>query len=172
MVSYRKLVASNPVASQVVMTASLFWLGDVVAQKLIEQRRFDWHRSLRITSFGFVVAGPMLSTWYTFLNGQFTGQSALRQTVSRTFVDQFLFTPVFITTFFSVNGILDGKSSEQIQSKLNADFKSTLVANWKLWIPVQVLNFTFIPPDLRLLFVNSVATIWNSFLSFKNQSQT
>jgi len=173
---YRAWVKSRPLVSQSIMTGCLFFMGDAIAQKIIENRvAFNWKRAARITVFGTIVAGPLLSLWYTRLNawttsGAFANVSPLKVTLLRTALDQFAFTPVFLTTFFTVNGLLDGKTTQQIQEKLKMDFAHTLAANWKVWIPVQLLNFRFIPADLRLLFTNSVATLWNSYLSYKNQA--
>jgi hypothetical protein len=36
-----------------------------------------------------------------------------------------------------------------VQAKLRQDLQPTLVANWKVWVPFQLLNFRFVPPSLQ-----------------------
>lgn len=43
---------------------------------------------------------------------------------------------------------------------------SAVLANWKLWIPFQFLNFRFVPQQFQVLAANFIALIWNVFLSF------
>lgn len=42
---------------------------------------------------------------------------------------------------------------------------STLKRNWMVWPAVQAINFTFVPLQYRILFVNAVA-IGENFLLF------
>jgi hypothetical protein len=41
-----------------------------------------------------------------------------------------------------------------------------LQSNWKVWIPVQLLNFTAVPLQLRVLVANTTAVGWNAYLSY------
>jgi len=36
-----------------------------------------------------------------------------------------------------------------VQAKLRQDLRPTLVANWKVWVPFQLVNFRFVPPSLQ-----------------------
>ena len=83
--------------------------------------------------------------------------------------DQALFAPAFITVFFSYNGLVDGKSIGQVSADLNASFADTLLANYRVWPAVQLLNFYLVPLQYRLAVVNVVAVGWNGYLSWKHQ---
>ena len=37
----------------------------------------------------------------------------------------------------------------------------------KLWVPVTVVNIAFVPPILRVLYLNGVFFFWSIFLSLK-----
>ena len=41
----------------------------------------------------------------------------------------------------------------------------SVVANWQLWVPAQVINFALVPVHFQVLFANGVACIWNIYLS-------
>ena len=38
--------------------------------------------------------------------------------------------------------------------------------DWCIWPPTQYINFTLVPPALRVLYVNVVTVIWDVFLSY------
>lgn len=53
-------------------------IGDVIAQQVIEKRGWAEHdlmRTTRMTVFGGIFAGPILSNWYRFIDKIVTTQS-------------------------------------------------------------------------------------------------
>lgn len=53
-----------------------------------------------------------------------------------------------------VLGLLEGKTVEDIREQLDQDYKSTMLANWGVFVPAAVVNLAFCPPELRVLFLN------------------
>jgi hypothetical protein len=47
-----------------------------------------------------------------------------------------------------------------------------LLANWKLWPAAQLVNFTLIPPEQRILFGNIVGVCWTCVISNMQQSSS
>ena len=47
-------------------------------------------------------------------------------------VDQLLFAPIFLVTFLSSMGALNGESTDQIKSKLEKEYFNVLTTNWKV----------------------------------------
>ena len=47
--------------------------------------------------------------------------------------------------------------------KLN--MQQDMVACWKLWVPMQCLNFSIVPVHLRVPFAASVSFAWSCILS-------
>lgn len=82
-------------------------------------------------------------------------------------IDQFVQAPIFTVLIFFFLGILEGKSIDSIKSQLDRDYKDTMLANWKLWVPATMVNIAFCPPILRVLFLNCVFFFWSIFLSLK-----
>ena len=37
-----------------------------------------------------------------------------------------------------------------IENKLRQDLKSAVLANWQLWVPIQLINFAFVPVHLQV----------------------
>jgi len=74
--------------------------------------------------------------------------------IARTACDQLLFAPVGIATFFTCMAIMEGENpKKRVQEK----WAGTLWSNWAIWPAVQVVNFTFVPLNLRLVVVNFVS---------------
>ena len=82
-------------------------------------------------------------------------------------IDQFVQAPIFTVIIFGFLGFLEGKSLESIKEQLDRDYKDTMLANWKLWVPATAVNIAFCPPILRVLFLNCVFFFWSIFLSLK-----
>ena len=38
--------------------------------------------------------------------------------------------------------------------------------DWKVWPAAQVLNFYYVPPQLRVTYVASVTFLWTVYLSY------
>jgi len=68
---------------------------------------------------------------------------------------------------FAFLGLLEGKTVDSIKQQLDDDYTDTMVANWKLWVPATVINLAFVPPILRVLYLNCVFFFWSIFLSLK-----
>lgn len=52
------------------------------------------------------------------------------------------------------------------QDKIKDDFRDVLINNYKVWIPIQFMNFYIVPQNLRVLFQSVVGVLWMSYLSY------
>jgi protein Mpv17 len=83
-------------------------------------------------------------------------------------VDQLIFCPIFTAVFFAYNGYLEGGCLDAVAYKFRNAYMPTLLANYKLWPFVQLLNFYLIPLPFRAPFVNLVALGWSAYMSVLN----
>ena len=51
-------------------------------------------------------------------------------------------------------------------AEVQAKWWPAVVANWKLWVPAQLINFGLVPLHFQVLFANGVAVAWNTYLSW------
>ncbi|CAG8626429.1 8344_t:CDS:2 [Cetraspora pellucida] len=68
---YKYHLLRRPILIQAITTGILFSTGDIIAQGLIEQKghkEYDFSRTLRLASFGTLIAGPAGATWYRILD--------------------------------------------------------------------------------------------------------
>jgi peroxisomal membrane protein 2 len=85
--------------------------------------------------------------------------------VVKVLIDQFIQAPIFTVLIFAFLGTLEGKDSASIRRQLDDNYKDTIIANWKLWVPATIINIAFVPPLLRVLYLNIVFFFWSIYLS-------
>lgn len=144
---------------QSLQTGLLILAGDQIAQHLEKTR--DYMRSARMFTFGCVVAGPAMSYWYFILSKLRHKNKPLELTM-RVCLDQVLFSPISLGAFFLYTGFL---KNENIQEKFKKSYKETIFNSWRVWPLVQIINFSIIPQKHRVLYVNTVALGWNTYVS-------
>ncbi|KAA6422462.1 MAG: Peroxisomal membrane MPV17 and related s (ISS) [Trebouxia sp. A1-2] len=168
--TYLRLLERSPLFTKAWTAGLLNGLGDAVSQKFVEKNdNFDFKRLGIFTLLGSVLVGPGLHFWYSFIGRTVTATGTAGKlptcAVIRLALDQLLWAPVFISTFLASLLTLEGKGHE-VKSKLKNDLKPTVIANWKLWVPAQFINFRLVPPHLQVAFSNVIAVGWNTYLSW------
>ena len=58
-------------------------------------------------------------------------------------------------------------SRRGLKAKLDDDLLDTLKVNWTFWPAFHVLNFRFVAPPDRILYINAVQVLYNVFLVLK-----
>ncbi|CAG8721385.1 17910_t:CDS:2, partial [Cetraspora pellucida] len=131
----------------------------------VNNRGFDYIRTLRFSSYGFLVA-PVVHTWFSFLDKRLPlpqikisknlMASQMSTVIKRVTVDQIAFAPFGLFLFFSIIGVLEGHDSNGIKQKFYEAYIPALKANYAIWPFVQFINFRFLPLRYRLPFVSSI----------------
>ncbi|KAJ3502498.1 hypothetical protein NLJ89_g8859 [Agrocybe chaxingu] len=125
-------------------------------------------RTARLTFYGGALFGPAMTKWYQFLNG-IKFPSPTKALMYRLWLDQAILTPVAVAFFYGSMSMLEGKPNEAVD-RVKAAYVPTLIRNWGVYIPTQIINFSIIPPHLRFVTVSIVSLFWNTYLSASNAS--
>ena len=141
---------------------------------------------------------PFFFGLYGFFNRQWPGPATARTTFYRVFLS-FLSAPFVNAAFFTYgaavavleqtvddHGAEDSGSQGGVlllervrvllsiaERKIRDDLLNTWKASATLWIPVNVVNFYFVPPHLTIIFTNCFSVLWSFYLSlvqFKKQT--
>lgn len=80
-------------------------------------------------------------------------------------VDQLFFMPATTAAFFLAMKVSEGMSVESATDFLRDNLKKTLFSAWKVWPFVNLINFAFVPPQMRVVFVSAVSVFWVAYLS-------
>ncbi|KAH9475697.1 Protein SYM1 [Psilocybe cubensis] len=168
--SYNAALIRRPMLTQCLTAGVLFGAGDLIAQQAVERkgRDHDWTRTARLTFYGGAIFGPAMTKWYQLLN-QLKFASPTRALAYRVFLDQAVLTPVAVAFFYGAMSCLEGKP-EEVVPRVQAAYVPTLIRNWGVYIPTQIINFSLVPPHLRLVVVSVVSLFWNTYLSAANAS--
>jgi len=81
-------------------------------------------------------------------------------------IDQTIWNPIFGCMFFGYLNLVEGKSFDDYKKKLRSDLKTAVMGSWAVWVPAHTINFAFVPPSQRLLYINTIQIGYNVFLSF------
>ena len=113
-----------------------------------------------------LVIGPVLRSWYLTLERIVPG-AVKTAGFKKMLLYQSLFAPLMIGFFFSVWETLAGKQPHEINEMLQECYVQTLmITNYKIWPLAQTVNFTFVPIQHRVGFVQIVAIFWNAYLTW------
>ena len=164
---YNKLLEAQPLLTKCLTSLTGFTVGDVLAQTFIEKdgKPFDIMRTARMGSFGFLIHGSTGHFFYGFLDSKLPGTKPVT-VATKVFIDQTIWNPIFGCMFFGYLNFTEGKSWDDYTKKLQSDLKTAVMGSWAVWVPAHTINFAFIPPSQRLLYINTIQIGYNIFLSF------
>lgn len=159
------LLATNIISSGVLMS-----IGDLMSQE-IEYRnetstltkRYDWTRNAKMFVVG-AAQGPLHHYFYGWLDRTYFG-ATIKITTIKILYDQFIMSPVCIIAFFYTAGWLNRKDNSQCTEEFQSKFKRVYITDWMVWPATQFLNFYYLPPKYRVIYVNFVTMLYNVFLS-------
>ncbi|GLB38070.1 putative peroxisomal membrane protein PXMP2 4 family protein [Lyophyllum shimeji] len=169
--AYNTFLIRRPYVASCSTAAVLFGAGDIIAQQAIEGKgkEHDFARTGRLTFYGGALFGPCMTKWYQFLNTiKFT--TPMRAVVTRVGLDQGALTPVAVAFFFGSMSTLEGKPLEAVE-RIQAAYVPTIIRNWGVFLPTQIINFALVPHHLRFVVVSVVSLFWNTYLSAVNAQQ-
>ncbi|KAL4070068.1 hypothetical protein V8B97DRAFT_1917788 [Scleroderma yunnanense] len=166
---YNAVLIRRPVLSQSLTAAVLFGAGDIIAQQAIEERgkNHDFMRTARLTFYGGAIFGPALTKWYQLLN-RIKFSNPTKAVIYRVWLDQAILTPAAVAFFFGTMSILEGKGLPGAVERIRTAYEPTLIRNWAVFIPTQIVNFALVPHHLRFVVVSVVSLFWNTYLSAVN----
>lgn len=165
---YLNALSSYPIPAKMATSGVLMAFGDVICQWLSRDEQkplsIDCGRVARVTSHSTLFVGPGLHFWYPILESRLPG-TAWPRVFAKVFFDQAIFAPAVVSSFFVWVNLLEGRPWAAIVRKFKDDFAETMKANYVLWPAANVINYKFMPIDLRILFISGVALVWNVYLS-------
>jgi len=167
---YDELTRSHPVVVKALTAFFILGLADVCAQSIEHLKNHDtdtsisWLRSLQFALLG-LFGGPWGHYYFYYLDYWFPDNGISASTFQKVFIDQFIQAPLVLAVIISSLSLLRFTGWEGVKHDLKTTYWPSLLANWKLWIPVSLFNQAIIPPHLKVLFVNAVFFGWIVILS-------
>jgi protein Mpv17 len=170
---YTRLLEKYPWRTQAANTGLLLGAGDLIAQMGVERRSpmtYEGTRTLRFLGVGVVVFGPGMHWWYSSLDRIVRG-SCGRAALKKVFMDQAFFLPFYLASFIALMACLRREDVKEIKRKFDRDFGPMLLTSYGLWPAVQIVNFAMVPMHHRVLVINFVGLLWNTYLAWKAEAK-
>ncbi|KAI0758673.1 hypothetical protein C8Q74DRAFT_258415 [Fomes fomentarius] len=167
--AFNTALIRRPLVTQCATSFVLFGTGDVLAQQAFEKKgaNHDFWRTARLSFYGGAIFGPVLTKWLQLLNRlQFS--SPTKAVAYKVYLDQFVFTPGVVAMFFGSLTLLEGKGVNDAKERIQEAYVPTIIRNWGVFIPTQIVNFALVPHHLRFVTIGVVSLFWNAYLSSVN----
>lgn len=178
---YEGHLQARPVVTKMGTGCILWGIGDAVAQLVPQMSEtkaegneskpfeYDMARTGRACLFGFALHAPTSHLHFNFLEWltNRVGVTGLGIPIFKTFMEQFVYWGwVSNAMYLSAMGAMQGHSSTDIYNKIHDNLWDLMKAQWAFWLPVQALNFQFVPVRHQLNVVLVVSIVWTALLSF------
>ena len=170
---YLARLSSHPVRTKAVTAAAIQGASDVLAQRLSGCKRIDARRTALFALFGLAWAGPALHYWQSFLEARFRGRKqSLRLVLEKSLLDQTVYGPVANLAMMAfITLLVEGKRLGDLRDKVKKQFATVQLNAYKVWPLASVANYSLVPPQLRVLFMNGVGLAWSTFLILSAQGK-
>ena len=113
---------------------------------------------------GGMFYGTCGHTFYSYIDRRFPGHS-MSTIKYKLMIDASTCPPI---AFFGMNivGKVEGHSFEYIWSNIKENFLYIMAFDAFFYLPIQVINFRFVSPRFRYIFVASTSLIYTTYLSY------
>eukprot|EP00579_Thalassiosira_antarctica_P005213 CAMPEP_0201892396 /NCGR_PEP_ID=MMETSP0902-20130614/36389_1 /ASSEMBLY_ACC=CAM_ASM_000551 /TAXON_ID=420261 /ORGANISM="Thalassiosira antarctica, Strain CCMP982" /LENGTH=192 /DNA_ID=CAMNT_0048423839 /DNA_START=11 /DNA_END=589 /DNA_ORIENTATION=+ len=128
----------------------------------------DWQRSLHVAITGATMNGPISHAWYGILKRTVTTQHKVLEIATCMVLDALIFSPVAVAAYFIWRSALEGKDFKRIANKLKEIHYSATLASWRFWPLANIVNFSVVPLEFRVLYNNLLSLFWSGYLSYIN----
>jgi len=195
--AYERTLKSHPLPTKMATGATLAVCGDAIAQKSASAQSGDEYDTRRAASFAIFDSAYRALQHYSFpaivqhchgqlLGGAVTtamaafhlhanggdvtsGAAAMEQTLaSQLGIVPFLYYPAF----FSLTAAIQGLTPSQGLTRARDNFLPLFSRNLLFWIPVQFIQFGYVPDDLQIPFLSICGLAWTFILSTMAGSAT
>ncbi|GIL58952.1 hypothetical protein Vafri_13955 [Volvox africanus] len=176
--AYERQLSRRPVLTQMATSCLLWGCGDVLAQRVVEQRRIsdvDARRVACTAAFGAAFMGPVGHFWYQQLDvvcAKLLAAGSPSFLAAKLIADTVIMGPLYVVAFYAWGcALIDGSGIEGFKKKITQDFIPTYTAELAVWPLFQAFNFTRIPVEHQLLAVNGATLIDACFLSWARSQE-
>eukprot|EP00746_Dinoflagellata_sp_MGD_P150373 gnl/MRDRNA2_/MRDRNA2_82269_c0_seq2.p1 gnl/MRDRNA2_/MRDRNA2_82269_c0~~gnl/MRDRNA2_/MRDRNA2_82269_c0_seq2.p1 ORF type:complete len:224 (-),score=29.34 gnl/MRDRNA2_/MRDRNA2_82269_c0_seq2:502-1173(-) len=171
---FNEACAQQPYLVAGVSSAGFLVSGDILAQRFTAPHDpWDSRRTLSMATWGLVwYGGPQQFLWirlYPSLIGRGTSMQAAATSVADCVVNQLF---AYVPCFYMLTGAVKGQTPRESLELLRKEYLSACLGQAGFWLPVQYLNFRYVPVHLQTFVVSTMNIInktWLSWLSNRDR---
>ncbi|XP_054258488.1 peroxisomal membrane protein 2-like [Macrosteles quadrilineatus] len=158
----------NPIKTKSLTSSTIAMLANLTAQYMGGAKRLDQDSLIAFGLFGLLFGGSIPHFFYQMLD-QVAPDSSSQYVIKQLLLERLIFTPLYQMFVIYMLARFESKTHQQAMSQLVQLYWPLLRANWT-WITIpQLLNLTYVPPILRVLFSNLIGYVWTVFLAHKKR---
>ncbi|XP_004541248.1 mpv17-like protein [Maylandia zebra] len=170
---------AHPYISNILGYTALFASADLVQQSVLGEKPatgstsedlvgVDWHQMARVATVGFCFHANFNYHWLRGLEKMLPG-GGVKAVTGKVVVDQLIAAPLTISAFYIGLSLLEHKDDplEDWRQKFWTSYKTGVV----FWSTMQAVNFAFVPPVARTVFLGGVALVFTIFLCHLRQQR-
>jgi protein Mpv17 len=168
--SYSEVLDRAPVMTKAATSATVYTIGDVIAQRTggASMGDLDRMRTLRSMLAGLLGHGPLSHYWYNFCDNIF--DNTLQWTAWWAFfpkilVDQTTWGPFWNNTYILLLGLMKMEKLPVIWADMKRTTVPLIVSGLKLWPLAHCVTYGLVPTENRLLWVDLVEILWVTILA-------
>ncbi|CAG2183126.1 unnamed protein product, partial [Oppiella nova] len=102
--------------------------------------------------------------WYRFLDRRFPPSG--RHFLLKKLLCEAAVGPPFAASVFFVVGRIESKPWRKSWEELRTNVVLLCLADWCVFIPLQSVNFLYLAPKYRILYVSVISLFYDTFLSY------
>ncbi|XP_022122248.2 mpv17-like protein 2 [Pieris rapae] len=153
--------------TNVTISVSLSAVGDLLEQTYElytkDMEKYDFKRTMHM-GFSGAAVGVLCHHWYKVLDRFIIGKTT-DMVIKKLLLDQLIFSPVMIVTFFGSLALLEDDPVDNFKEEVRQKFVTLYKAEWMVWPPAQIINFYFLPTRFRVLYDNTISLGYDVYTS-------
>ena len=177
---YTLSLQQYPIRTKSVTAGIIFAMSDGLAQLLTKSSPTSgdnndtatttivWTRILSSAAVGFFYFGPAAHYWYSWIF-RILPSTSLFSTLQKAVLGQLFFGPSFTCIFFAMSLIQSRTFTlKNWMQKIRNDLPSAWIAGAGYWPIVDLISYSYVPPQYIPLFVNICSFFWTTYLVVKS----
>jgi Mpv17 / PMP22 family len=177
---YTGYLQQYPIRTKSMTAGMIFAMSDLLAQLLTKSSSTDpddatktnttivWTRILSSAAVGLFYFGPAAHYWYSWIF-RILPSTSLFSTLQKAILGQLFFGPSFTCIFFAMSLIQSRTFTlKHWFQKIRSDLPSAWIAGAGYWPIVDLISYSYVPPQYIPLFVNICSFFWTTYLVVKS----
>jgi protein Mpv17 len=171
--SYQAFLSTNPIATKAATSATVYSIGDLIAQKTEGAEKLDAVRIARSGLAGGIGHGPLSHCWYNLSEEFFNNVihlTAWWSFLPKIAVDQLVWGPIWNGCYILLLGLMKQESMDKMVGNVKSTTVPLFLDGLKLWPLAHCVTYGLLPVENRLLWVDLVEIFWVTILATKASS--